>query len=173
VLQLKANHPKFYAALLARHLAEPPPGGYHTVCERRSGHVYSWQSRVLDVTEMPQQPAWAGLARAVVVVKTDTYRGETSEHTHVYLTSLCTTPLPELAAGIRGHWGIENQLHRTRDVHFRQDTNCIRQRVAATNLALLNTLALNFLLPHVDRSVCDAQCWLNHNFKQWLDEKRI
>ena len=134
MLQLKANHPKFYAALLARHLAEPPLGDDHTVLERRSGHVYRWQSRVLDVTGMPQQPAWAGLARAVVVVKTDTYRGQTSEHTHVYLTSLRTTPLPELAAGIRGHWGIENKLHRTRDVHFRQDTNRIRQRRAVNSL---------------------------------------
>ena len=43
-------------------------------------------------------------------------------------------PAAQLAAGIRGHWGIENKLHHTRDVHFRQDTNGIRHLRAAANI---------------------------------------
>lgn len=168
VLQVKRNHPKLYADLAARHAAEPPPApGYYTQHERRSGHDYSWQTRVLDCQGTPWPAVWPGLAQCVVVVKTDVYHGITTQHTHFYLTSLRTDDLAALAAGIRGHWGIENNLHRTRDVHFQQDTNGIRHPTAAFNLALFNTLVLNYLLLHVHQSVSYAQICFAQNFKQW------
>ena len=111
---------------------------------------------------------WAGLARYVVVVKTVTYRGRTCERCRYYLTSLTTLGAAALAAGIRGHWGIENKLHRTRDVQFNQDTNGIRHPVAAANLALFNTLALNHLLANVSQSISFAQISFAQNLRQFL-----
>ena len=77
-------------------------------------------------------------------------------------------PAADFAAGIRGHWGIENKLHRTRDVQFNQDTNGIRHRVAAVNVALFNTLALNFLLTNVDASISYAQLFFAQNFNHFM-----
>jgi len=74
----------------------------------------------------------------------------------------------DLAAGIRGHWGIENKLHRTRDVHFKQDLNGIRHPQAAANMAFFNTLALSYLLLHVNQAVSYAQLYFAQNFKQFL-----
>ena len=128
---------------------------------------------MLACQDTPWAAIWAGLEQAIVVTKTDDYQGETTHSTRVYLTSLRTTDVALLATGIRGHWGVENKVHRTRDVHFRQDRNRITHRVAATNLAILNTLALNFLLAVVDQLVCFAQIWLAQNFKQQLTEQRI
>ena len=76
--------------------------------------------------------------------------------------------MAELAAGIRGYGGIENKLHRPRDVHFQQDTNGIRHPVGTANTALLNTLALNYLLLHVHQAVTYAQRYFAQNFKQFL-----
>ena len=42
---------------------------------------------------------------------------------------------------IRKHWGIENGLHRTLDVFFREDQWQNRARIAATNLAVLRKIA--------------------------------
>jgi predicted transposase YbfD/YdcC len=112
--------------------------------------------------------AWTGLARVVVVVKTVQRAQQMSRQTRYYLTSLRTRPVAELAAGIRGHWGIENKLHRTRDVHFKQDTNGIRHPRAAVNMALFNTVALNYLLLHVNQAVSYAQLYFAQNFKRFL-----
>ena len=112
--------------------------------------------------------AWTGLARVVVVVKTVPRAPQMSRPTRYYLTSLRTRPVAELAAGIRGHWGIENKLHRTRDVHFRQDTNGIRPPRAAVNMALFNTVALHYLLLQVNQAVSYAQRYFAQKFKRFL-----
>ncbi|HEV3447120.1 MAG TPA: ISAs1 family transposase [Gemmataceae bacterium] len=44
---------------------------------------------------------------------------------------------------LRGHWRVENNLHWQLDVTFREDDSRVRQRTAATNLAVVRRLALN------------------------------
>jgi len=170
VLQIKGNQPTLQARIQAAHAAQPTPPGddHHRHQERRSGRVNTWQTSVYPCHDPALQADWAGLARFVVVVKTVAYQGKTTEHRHCYLTSLATLPAAALAAGIRGHWGIENKLHRTRDVHFRQDTNGIRNPVAAANMAFFNTLALNHLLETVDASPSFAQISFAQNMKEYL-----
>lgn len=169
MLQIKGNQPTLLARLQARHAANPEPAGAcHWQQQRRSGRLNTWKTSVYACPDPDLRAAWAGLARCVVVVKTVTYRGHTSERRHYYLTSLHTLPAAALAAGIRGHWGIENRLHRTRDVQFNQDTNGIRHPVGAANMALFNTLALNHLLATVSQSVSFAQISFAQNLRSFL-----
>ena len=44
---------------------------------------------------------------------------------------------------LRGHWGIENNLHWQLDVTYREDHSRVQQRTAAQNFALVRRLALN------------------------------
>src|SRR5262249_25070359 len=44
---------------------------------------------------------------------------------------------------LRGQWGIENDLHWSLDVTYREDHSRVQQRHAAENLALVRRLALN------------------------------
>ncbi|MFJ5220692.1 ISAs1 family transposase [Streptomyces sp. NPDC088354] len=48
----------------------------------------------------------------------------------------------ELAAWIRGHWRIENQLHHVRDLTFREDASKIRTRHLPRVMAGLRNLAI-------------------------------
>ena len=167
VLQVKGNQPKLRAAIVALHAADPTPAGAtHDHEERRDGRQLRWQTSVYAAPV--GRAVWAGAAGCVVVVKTVVGPHATTQQTRYYLTSLRDRPAAEFAAGIRGHWGIENKLHRTRDVHFNQDTNGTRHRVAAVNVALFNTLALNFLLTNVDASVSYAQLFFAQNFKHFM-----
>jgi predicted transposase YbfD/YdcC len=52
----------------------------------------------------------------------------------------------------RSHWGIENQLHWTLDVHFAEDANRARKDNAPENLAILRKLALNIHRTHPYRA---------------------
>jgi predicted transposase YbfD/YdcC len=61
-----------------------------------------------------------------------------------YLSSLPADP-QHLNQVIRTHWTIENQLHWTLDVAFREDDCRLRRGYAAENMALLRHIALNLL----------------------------
>ncbi|MER7813448.1 ISAs1 family transposase, partial [Streptomyces sp900116325] len=49
----------------------------------------------------------------------------------------------ELAAWIRGHWGIENLLHHVRDRTFREDDSKVRTGTLPRAMASLRNLAIS------------------------------
>jgi predicted transposase YbfD/YdcC len=65
----------------------------------------------------------------------------TSERRY-YLLSLSLEAM-QLAVAVRGHWGIENQLHWILDVGFREDQSRATQGYCAENLAVIRHLAVN------------------------------
>lgn len=51
----------------------------------------------------------------------------------------------------RGHWFIENQLHRNLDVTFNEDANRAIKGFAAQNLSIIRKLALLVVKSHNDK----------------------
>jgi predicted transposase YbfD/YdcC len=49
---------------------------------------------------------------------------------------------------LRGHWGIENNLHWQLDITFGEDANRVQRRHGAENLTLVRRLALALLKRH-------------------------
>lgn len=49
------------------------------------------------------------------------------------------------ATAVRGHWGIENQVHWVLDMVFDEDHSRMRERNSATNFAMIRRMALNML----------------------------
>ena len=53
---------------------------------------------------------------------------------------------PKIAGSVvRSHWGIENHLHWTMDVVFREDASQAATGHAAENLAVFRRMALNLI----------------------------
>ena len=71
-------------------------------------------------------------------------KGKNTIERRYYLSSL---PLDAkiFATAVRGHWGVENPLHWTLDVTFREDQSRARSKNAAQNLATLRRIALNLI----------------------------
>lgn len=93
-----------------------------------------------------RHPDWKGLASIVRVTarRTSKISGETSCETRLYIASLPPDPT-KLAAAIRAHWSIENNLHWSLDVAFREDECRARKDHAARNLAMIRRAVLNLL----------------------------
>ena len=95
--------------------------------------------------------AWPGLRRMVAVEAIRSVRNPAlnaprgvSCQIRYYLTSSAALE-PRVAAAVRAHWAIENRLHWVLDTGFGEDLSRVRDRNAASNLAVLRRIALNLV----------------------------
>ena len=69
-----------------------------------------------------------------------------SEETHYFISSLpLSTGAEVIAHAVRSHWAVENELHWSLDVGFREDACQVRKDHAPANLACIRRMALTQL----------------------------
>jgi len=98
----------------------------------------------LDLTPMAED--WKGLQSLVQIECSRELlaEGKVEQNTRYYVASL-KTDAKHFNRLVRGHWGIENQLHWSLDVIFREDLSRKRKGEAAENFALFRKMALNLI----------------------------
>ncbi len=153
ILALKANHPSL--ARDARNWFEEHKldtenakvrktevtceAGHHRI-EKRC----FWQIPVEQVFSPAKIKQWSGLKTLVIEESHRTLWNKTTHSVRFFLSSL-KPEFSDFSTSIRGHWGIENQLHWCLDVVFAEDNSRIRKDHAPRNMAVLRRLALNLL----------------------------
>jgi predicted transposase YbfD/YdcC len=88
--------------------------------------------------------AWPGLC-CIAKVEAERRIDEVRTQATRYYVSSLSGDAREIAEAARSHWDIENGLHWTLDVAFREDTSRARIGHSAENLALLRKIALNLI----------------------------
>jgi predicted transposase YbfD/YdcC len=89
--------------------------------------------------------SWPGL-RTLIWVETERHtRPGVTTSRRFYLSSLADADPATYARLVRGHWGIENQLHWQLDGTFREDPSRLRSGHAALNANILRKMALYLL----------------------------
>ena len=96
----------------------------------------------LDYLQTRQQ--WTKLNAVVKVTAQRETATATTVHSRYYISSLAGEAKVLLDA-TRKHWGIENSLHWSLDVTFREDHSRVRKDHGPQNLAVLRQIALNLL----------------------------
>ncbi len=97
--------------------------------------------------DLPNRGDWEGLKTIGVAVRNYEVKGEEHSDVRFYISSL-RRGVKQFARAVRKHWGIENTLHWSLDMTFREDENRTRGRQAADNLAWLRRLAVSLLKQH-------------------------
>jgi predicted transposase YbfD/YdcC len=97
-----------------------------------------------DTSGIRDKDKWEGLSAVGMCIRERTVQGETSMETHYFIGSR-VMGAGDYASALRGHWGIENNLHWQLDVCFGEDDSRVADRNASENLSLLRRLALAHL----------------------------
>lgn len=119
----------------------------HEETDTGHGRIEERTVRAADAAWLAERHRqWKGLASivAVTVRRTIKKTARTSTETRLYISSLPPDPV-RLAAAIRAHWSIENNLHWVLDVAFREDQCRTRKDHSARNLATIRRAVLNLL----------------------------
>lgn len=98
-----------------------------------------------DVSWLPQREQWAKLNGFGVCVSKVTIGQKTTTSYNYAIYSVENMTAQLFANYKRGHWSIENSLHWTLDLAFREDESRARANHSAENLNIIRHLSLNLL----------------------------
>lgn len=151
LLSVRDNQPKLRESVEATFDAALAKGSslasdaYAETTEKNRGRTETRRCWVLPVDDsFPEAARWKNLARIVRFESERVVDAQITRGTRQFITSRSLTATEALAA-VRGHWQIENKLHWTLDIAFREDDCRVRAENAAENFGVLRHVALNLL----------------------------
>ncbi len=153
LLLVKENQPTLYADI---HLLFDPPAysrALPLLDQRAARTVERGHGRRDDVrqlvasTDLRDYLDWPGVAQVFRLDRRWSEKGVAKQERHYGITSLTpqTGPPARLLALKRAHWGIENRLHRVKDVSLGEDQSTIHQGQGPSVMALLRDAAVSLL----------------------------
>jgi predicted transposase YbfD/YdcC len=158
VLAVKDNQPHLLEDIqqtIGRILDEGVEGvdyEFHETSERGHGREESRTYLVVhDLEGIRNRESWAELKRIGLCMRTRIVKGERSDEAHYFIGSR-GMGAQGYAEAIRGHWGIENNLHWQLDIAFGEDGNRVQRRNGAANLSQLRRMALGLLKRHAAKA---------------------
>ena len=156
VLGLKTNHrhlclsvASWFDKSLANGFATQAHSHYLDAAGPSShGRIETREHWVVEVPAHLKRAAapWTGLKTVAMVRRTRQVGDKISTEDSYYLSSLAlSTGAQVLARAVRSHWSVENELHWSLDVGFREDDCQVRKDNAPANLACVRRMALTQL----------------------------
>lgn len=99
---------------------------------------------VKDMADCIDSEQWPEIQSVIMVNSRRRIKDKESEESRYYITS-SRMGVTEAALAIRRHWAIENGLHWSLDVGFREDRQVAQKMNLAENLAVLRRIAFTLL----------------------------
>jgi predicted transposase YbfD/YdcC len=150
ILAVKQNQPTLYeqveGAIDAALEQDAEEIAEHQTVEKGHGRHETRTYAIIPAPEsVDPEDQWRDLnAVGIAISERVDSQGRASMETRYYILSRLVTA-PEFAAAVRGHWGIENNLHWQLDVSFREDECRVRRDHGPANLSVIRRFALGLL----------------------------
>ena len=151
VLSVKDNQPNLLAdiqEIIAEVLDNGQEGVEYETYETKEKKHGREETRsyliATDLEKIRNRNEWEELKVVGMYTSTRIVAGKRSDEAHYFIGSR-SAAARVYGNAIRGHWGVENNLHWQLDVTFGEDANRVERRQGAENLALLRRLALSLL----------------------------
>jgi predicted transposase YbfD/YdcC len=143
-LSLKENRPETYTEAAALFPENERDEAEYVEVTKDRGRIEKREAWLWnDVSWFAGLKAWAGLKAFGCIRSNWTIKEATMAEYRYFLTSLTDTT--QFAHSVMAHWGIENKMHWTLDVAFREDYARNRKDHSAANLAILRKIILNLI----------------------------
>ncbi len=161
IAQVKSNQPGLLARIERLCRDDAPATRHESLDDKARSRHETRRTEVFAVGQALKGSDWHGLIASVIRVRRD--RLERSAKTGLWKASSETAyhvadfkPTAQCAgAAIRGHWGIENRHHYTRDGTMAEDA--CRVRVNPGILARIRSFAANILRANGVTNMADAR----------------
>ncbi len=164
VLALKGNQGELSEEVKA-YFHKARREGYINLPSAESKDVDSGHGRIevrkciqleIDKDWLTQSQGWEGIQTVICIESERHLQEKVTTEARYYISSL---PLdPERAnSAIRNHWAVENSLHWTLDMTFREDESRIRRGNGAEVMNALRKLALNIVRQNTTRKASMKQ----------------
>jgi predicted transposase YbfD/YdcC len=152
VLSVKDNQPSLHREIAAFFTdARPAEVDVFVDLDKNHGRIEERRCLVSDRVDwlsgerrFPGEYRFPGLA-TIAMVEAAVELSDRSYRERRYFISSAPLSAERLAAIIRGHWQIENNLHWVLDVTFKEDLSRLRKGHGAHNMALVRHFALNLV----------------------------
>lgn len=154
VLALKGNQGKLFDdvrlamdSYLRNGYADGPVSHY---VEAEEGHGRVEERQYYQMTApswLHGRSAWKGLKTIGAAVRVYVENGVQKSDTRYYLSSLRRNG-KQFATAVRNHWSIENTLHWSLDMTYREDESRVRHRTFTQNLSWLRRFTLSLIKQH-------------------------
>lgn len=162
IIAVKKNQPNLYQDIQKTVLENDPCDIDYTL-EKNRGRREERAVFVYDHIENID-PDWKGLKSIIQVNRSI----DGAEETNYYISSLSKTAI-EFNQGIRDHWRIENSLHWTKDVVFKEDNSKIKAQNAPENISLIKSWVMTLFRSNGFKSMTKAVRSVANDFNKMIN----
>lgn len=141
VIQLKGNCKKLLHDVKT-HIRNKDPLDVFKTLQTKRGRNDNWRYTIYPIKKSQITKGWNHIKTVIEVKRFGQRDTRNYENTHYYISNL-ELSAQEFTKGIRGHWQIENNLHRTKDVFQKEDKNMIKNKRLAANVSILQSVTMN------------------------------
>jgi predicted transposase YbfD/YdcC len=143
ILAVKGNQGFLQKEVLAQ-VKRSTPVSDNSTCQKGHGRIETRRCQIFDKgTFVDEEGRWKKLKTIIKITSTREKSGKTETQERYYISSLPTES--DFNNHIRNHWAVENNLHWTLDMVFREDEQRKRAKYTAENFAIVRKIALNLL----------------------------
>lgn len=154
VIQVKGNR-QWLLRGIRRLVEESSSLSIYKTVDKNKGRIDERIYEVYDMQEAKIPKGYEDVSRVIRVTRSGIRNHKHYTNTAYYISDQLMNA-ERISKGIRGHWSIENLLHRTKDVVQNEDKNMIKNKKLSANVSIIQTLAINILRVSGYKSILKA-----------------